>query len=103
MSLRHGEGAIAGRLKHPHKSTLIHKVVLYVEVQHPIPAWPTQINTSDRILHPIKAVISGRLLATAIADTARATSDARILLYIIAGKKVQMFSKGITPTSWGVC
>lgn len=35
MLLHHSEDAAAGTLKYPHGATLIHKVVLYVEVQAP--------------------------------------------------------------------
>lgn len=70
-------GATAGTLKYPHKTTLIHKVLLYVEVQHPVPARSTQINTGERISQARKAVLANCFPAAHIAimaDTARTTS-----------------------------
>lgn len=48
-------GAASGTPKYPHKTNLIRKVVLYVEVQHLVPARSTQINAGDRILDVTKA------------------------------------------------
>lgn len=42
-------GASAGTPKYPHKTTLICKVLLYVEVRHPVPARSTHIDTGQKL------------------------------------------------------
>lgn len=54
-------GAASGTPKYPHKTTLICKVVLSVEVQHLVPAQLTQINAEDRILDVRKVLPSNHL------------------------------------------